>query len=604
MEMTFLGYLFISSTALCLFWVVYRLWLSKLTFFHYQRVYILLAVVASLYLPYLSTSSFLGNIFVETNTTTVSEIYPTWMTTLFSSNQHLGDVYNNQAINSYPMGKSEQEVNGNAFYMLNYEVLLLTVLGFIYCIGCLIQLIRYFRKLFYIQKLIQVNEKVKEGKYWLVHLPTQSTFSSFFRFIFLNDSIHHLTPTEVFQIKQHEQIHSQQWHSLDILIMEFFKVIFWFHPLVYSLSNYLKDVHEYVVDAVMINNRADKKVYAQLLLKLSANRSFNSLTTDFTSKQTGRRIAMLAATPSSALHKFRFLLMIPLFTSLLLFSAFFIDEPQLPKFDFTTVISEPQSRNFYEHNKFVIDKINWQGSELFTDEELSFALSIKEGEVIPSSMLNRRFNEVKQRTIYLSQLYYTERLALGEVRVELVEFQKEKLTVTIRITEKNEFYLKLGKITWEGNTVYSEEELNTALQLKQGDDYSKEILNQRLRFDENGNDVSGLYLNEGYAYFNIQEEEVRNGNIVDLVFKIFEGPIVKIGNVKISGNTKIPTSELISKIQIKVGDKFSRDKIIAAQKMFFEMKEFDPMKIGIATPILEDNNQLMNIEFILVEVEK
>lgn len=603
MEMTLLGYLFLSSLYLLIFWAVYRISLSKLTFFQYQRVYILLAVLASMYLPLLSTSSFLSSILAETNNIPVADAYPSWLANLFNANPVIGDSYGG-GVNFQPMDESNQRLEKSTIEVFNYDVLLFLILTLTYFVGFLIKFFSFFKKLYSILRLIWCNTKVKEGKYWMVYLSGKPTFSSFFRFIFLNDSIHQLTAFELSQIKRHEQAHSQQWHSLDILCLEFFKVIFWFHPLIYSFTNYLKDVHEYAVDSLMVN-KVDKKAYAQLLLKLSNAQSVSKLATDFSNKQTGRRITMLAAIPSTSFHKLKFLLVIPLVSSLLLFSAFLIDEPALPKFDFGTAgISAAQTQDFYKHNTYVIDKINWQGSKLFTDEELSLALNIKEGEEIETAMLNRRFNEVENNTIYLSQLYATEGLAFGEIRTELVEFKDDKLTVTIKIAERGEFYLKIGQITWEGNTVYSDEELSTALKLKTGDDYNKEILNKRLLWADDGTDISSLYLNEGYAFFNVQEEEVRNGNTVNLVLTVFEGPIVRIAEVKISGNKTISTNDLMSKIQIKAGDKFSRNKIIAAQKMFFEMKEFDPMKIGIATPILEDNNQLMNIEFTLVEVDK
>ena len=142
-----------------------------------------------------------------------------------------------------------------------------------------------------------------------------------------------------------------------------------------------------------------------------------------------------------------------------------------------------------------------------------------------------------------------------------------------------------------------------------------EILQQRLFWDEKGTDISSLYMNRGYAYFKIEMDFMQDGNfligdnielpegVIDLHFRLFEGVEVSIADIQITGNETIATAELMSKIDIKQGDVFNRSKVIAAQKTFFEMGKFDPKEIGISTPILPENNQLMNIKFSLVELK-
>jgi len=157
--------------------------------------------------------------------------------------------------------------------------------------------------------------------------------------------------------------------------------------------------------------------------------------------------------------------------------------------------------------------------------------------------------------------------------------------------------------------------LNEAFKLKAGEVFDQKLLEERLYWDGKGTDISSLYFNKGYAYFKVEVVKMHNGNylidelpkgdyVIDFNFKVFEGVDVSIADIKFSGNETISTAELLSKIDIKPGDLFSRSKIIAAQKELSEMGNFDPKKIGVSTPILEENNQLMNIEFTLVEIEK
>lgn len=380
------------------------------------------------------------------------------------------------------------------------------------------------KKLFSIGQLLQKYPNTKEGSYRIVYLPENNTAFSFFNYLFLPNTDNKLTIEERRCIKQHEQFHFQQGHSLDVLFIEIVQILLWFHPTIYWIKNSLKDLHEYLVDEAVIQQKMNKMTYAQLLLKLSSPLSINSLTTGFTDKQIGRRIKMLAKKPSAFYHKLKFLLMIPIIATLLLFSACFED---------TNPVNAARDTS-----------------------------------------------------------------------------------QTVKSIEQNakEATLKIGTITWEGNTIFSDDALNEAFQLNAGDIFNQELLDKRLRWDGKGTDVSSLYFNKGYAYFNVEVDIMQNGYyvidelpkgdyVIDLNFRVFEGVDVSIADIIFSGNETITETELMSKIDIKPGDLFSRSKIIAAQKTLAEMGKFDPLKIGISTPIVEGNNQLMNIEFSLVEIE-
>lgn len=307
--------------------------------------------------------------------------------------------------------------------------------------------------------------------------------------------------------------------------------------------------------------------------------------------------------------------MIPIIASLLLFSACFGEESLSPEAELNSVLTESQKENLNKQKMWYVDQINWQGSKVLTKAELSKAINLKSGDKIHSSVFSQRLEDIELSKYHLKDLFAEKGLLLGEVRIEQFDFRDSLVSFTISVTEKEASSLKIGKITWEGNTLFSEKELNDALNLKEGDTFDKELLDQRLHWDGKGTDVSSLYINKGYAYFKIQVDMMNKGyfiinelpkgnHVIDLHFRLFEGVEVSIANINISGNKTISTTELMEKINIKEGDLFNRSKIIAAQKALVEMGKFDPEQIGINTPILQQNNQLMNIEFSVVELEK
>lgn len=166
---------------------------------------------------------------------------------------------------------------------------------------------------------------------------------------------------------------------------------------------------------------------------------------------------------------------------------------------------------------------------------------------------------------------------------------------------------KIRKIIWEGNTIYDDEILNRTLGLKTGDIYNDEVLQKHLNYNPDGSDVSTLYMDQGYLFFNIEVEEKQVGaEVVDLVFKVFEGQKSTIRNIIIKGNQTVSTSEIKAQIPIKSGDVFSRSKLIEAQKAIADMGYFDPQQVSIY-PYPQWNGQAedeivkTDIEFTVIE---
>lgn len=162
---------------------------------------------------------------------------------------------------------------------------------------------------------------------------------------------------------------------------------------------------------------------------------------------------------------------------------------------------------------------------------------------------------------------------------------------------------RIASISWEGNTVYSDEQLGEVLGLKPGDFFNKELVNSRIHYNPELDDVSSLYMDNGYLFFNIDiQEDIQADGSVNLNFQVVEGPKVTVDKITIKGNQKISESEIRAKIPIKSGDIFSRSKLIEAQKAVANMGYFDPEQVGI-NPIPHPEESTVDIEFILTEIQ-
>ncbi len=174
-----------------------------------------------------------------------------------------------------------------------------------------------------------------------------------------------------------------------------------------------------------------------------------------------------------------------------------------------------------------------------------------------------------------------------------------ELQMQIRIDEGDRYYF--GDISWKGNTIHDSETLNKILGIRRGEVYNEELLNSRLRFSIDGRDVSSLYMDDGYLFFNVEPTEISVvDDTIDIEMRIFEGPQATIDEVVIKGNTRTHEHVIRRELRTQPGQKFSRSDIIRSQRQIIALGYFNPENLGIQTPV-DQNNGTVDI---IYEVEE
>ena len=67
----------------------------------------------------------------------------------------------------------------------------------------------------------------------------------------------------------HELTHAKELHSLDVMVVEVLKVVFWFNPLLYWYKKAIQLNHEFIADQKVISSHGYIKEYQSLLLTKS-----------------------------------------------------------------------------------------------------------------------------------------------------------------------------------------------------------------------------------------------------------------------------------------------------------------------------------------------
>ena len=174
-------------------------------------------------------------------------------------------------------------------------------------------------------------------------------------------------------------------------------------------------------------------------------------------------------------------------------------------------------------------------------------------------------------------------------------------TLSIEITINEGEPYKFGKINFVGNKVYSSEKLKLQLGIKEGDVFDQSILDARLFGSPDGNDISSLYLDDGYLFFNATPVEVAaNNRNIDLEIRVYEGKQARVNKVMIKGNTKTNDHVIMREIRTRPGDLFKRSDIMRSQRELSQMAFFDPEAFDVKVEPDPARNEV-DITYVLAE---
>ncbi|MCF8424901.1 MAG: outer membrane protein assembly factor BamA [Bacteroidia bacterium] len=173
--------------------------------------------------------------------------------------------------------------------------------------------------------------------------------------------------------------------------------------------------------------------------------------------------------------------------------------------------------------------------------------------------------------------------------------KKNRVNIDVFIEEGHKYYF--GNIKWFGNAKYRSGQLDTILNIKKGEVFDQSLLDQKLMMNPSGYDISSLYMDDGYLFFNVtpQEVNVRNDTI-DLDIHIYEGKQAIINRVTVLGNSKTNDHVIYREIRTRPGQLFRRSDIIRTQRELSQLGYFDPEKLGV-TPTPNPADGTVDIEY-------
>lgn len=286
-----LAYFLKINVGIIVFYIFYRLFFYKDTFFHWRRTALLCFLGVSLFYPMLNLQEWVK---AHEPMVVIADLYATTL---------LPEVVFEETIT--PTHTNWQEFATNS-------------LSIIYFCGVILLFIRFIMQLTSII-LLRIQCKVTEIQGVRVQILNKASGPfSFFHWIFVHPESH--TQEELAEILTHEQTHAHQLHSADIMFSELICIACWFNPFIWLMKREIRNNLEYMADQRVLQTGYDYKVYQYHLLGLAHNKAAATLYNSFNVLPLKNRIKMINKKRTKEIGRTKYLLFLPLAALLLIIS--------------------------------------------------------------------------------------------------------------------------------------------------------------------------------------------------------------------------------------------------------------------------------------------
>lgn len=207
-----------------------------------------------------------------------------------------------------------------------------------------------------------------------------------------------------------------------------------------------------------------------------------------------------------------------------------------------------------EGEKFIITDIAIEGNEAFKDKKLLKIFKTKKKKLFSKGIFKQ---EKFQKDIERLKLFYQQEGYL-DVKVDPdFVYNDEANEITIRVKIEEGRHYVTGEIGIEGNHIFPESEIWLSLEMLPGLTYSQFYLFKDVE------SIRDFYNSRGYMDTRIVPdiELNRDTGKVDVVYKIEEGELSFVEQVRIRGNTKTKDVVIRRELRIRPGERFDGERI-------------------------------------------
>ena len=276
----FFVYIVKSAVCLAVFYLFYRLLLSRETFHRFNRIALLGILILSCAIPFVEVTM--------KEPMEVSQQLLTWEELLL-----MADLNRTATIEAAPVSAITWR-----------EVLLM-----VYLLGIVFFFLRNVWSLTRMLRLIKGSTLVRQenGITLITHQKKIAPFS-WMKFVVISEKDLKENGEEILT---HEYAHIRKRHSIDLLIADICIFFQWFNPASWLLKQELQNIHEFEADESVIAQGIDAKKYQLLLIKKAVGTRLYSMANSFNHSSLKKRITMMLSSKPTGKARVRAFVMVP-----------------------------------------------------------------------------------------------------------------------------------------------------------------------------------------------------------------------------------------------------------------------------------------------------
>jgi len=285
----------------------YKVFLQRETFYHLNRVVLLICLGLSFLLPLISIPQAwtLRNIPLEASTIKQTDVRP--------AQQPQTTVTLEQLIQKQAAEKAQPAKVQPADIVQDKPIwpIVIKWLFYLYWAGVGAFGLNLLMQVIVLMIRAYSNPVIKDDRFRIIEVTGDKAPCSFGNNIFINPEKYDWETYN--QILMHEKVHIQQGHSFDILLAEMVLVFQWFNPFAWLYRGELENNLEFLTDeAVLHQNEVEKSSYQMSLLKVSAPHLALSVTTNYNQSLLKKRIVMMNAKRSNIHTMWKYFILVPI----------------------------------------------------------------------------------------------------------------------------------------------------------------------------------------------------------------------------------------------------------------------------------------------------
>ncbi len=200
----------------------------------------------------------------------------------------------------------------------------------------------------------------------------------------------------------------------------------------------------------------------------------------------------------------------------------------------------------------------------------------------------------------LTIVNYLQNQGYADAKVDIrVKEAKTEGKIILEINAERGAVFHFGRITFKGNSLFTDKEIDNVFLARPGDVYSPEKLRQSMQA------IKDLYGRKGYIDASVQYETqlISNEPVYNVYFHIEEGQEYKIGMVRVFGNVQTQAHVILRESLLVPGETFNSAKLKATQMRLENMGYFKSVNV-YAVRTQDDQALGENYRDVYIEVEE